>query len=88
MGFFQKLKQGLSKTRGGLTDRVDELVENTREIDDDFYDQLALDLRLNTGDGNGSDNIFNVATSRKVVDRLINTLGYWSKSLSKAKSFN
>ncbi|MBR6525779.1 MAG: signal recognition particle-docking protein FtsY [Clostridia bacterium] len=41
MGFFQRLKQGLTKTRGGLTDRVDELVENTREIDDDFYDELT-----------------------------------------------
>lgn len=41
MGFFQRLKQGLSKTRGGLTDRVDELVKNTRVIDDDFYDELT-----------------------------------------------
>ena len=41
MNFFQKLKAGLSKTRGGLTERVDELVENTRVIDDDFYDELT-----------------------------------------------
>ena len=41
MGFFQRLKQGLSKTRGGLTDKVDELVKNTREVDDDFYDELT-----------------------------------------------
>lgn len=41
MGFFQKLKAGLSKTRGGFTDRVDELVENTREIDEDFYEELT-----------------------------------------------
>ncbi|NLD82933.1 MAG: signal recognition particle-docking protein FtsY, partial [Clostridiales bacterium] len=41
MGFFQRLKQGLSKTRGGLTDKVDELVKNTRVIDEDFYDELT-----------------------------------------------
>ena len=41
MGFFQRLKQGLFKTRSGLTDKVDELVKNTREIDDDFYDELT-----------------------------------------------
>ncbi|MBQ9264853.1 MAG: signal recognition particle-docking protein FtsY [Clostridia bacterium] len=41
MGFFQRLKQGLTKTRGGLTDRVDELVKNTREVDEDFYDELT-----------------------------------------------
>lgn len=41
MGFFQRLKEGLSKTRGGLTDKVDELVKNTREVDEDFYDELT-----------------------------------------------
>ncbi len=41
MGFFQRLKQGLTKTRGGLTDKVDELVKNTREVDDDFFDELT-----------------------------------------------
>ncbi len=41
MGFFQKLKQGLTKTRGGLTEKVDELVKNTRLIDEDFYEELT-----------------------------------------------
>ena len=41
MGFFQRLKQGLTKTRGGFTEKVDELVQNTRLIDDDFYDELT-----------------------------------------------
>ena len=41
MGFFQRLKQGLTKTRGGLTDKVDELVKNTRVVDEDFYEELT-----------------------------------------------
>ncbi len=41
MGFFQRLKQGLTKTRGGLSNKVEELVQNTREVDDDFYDELT-----------------------------------------------
>ena len=41
MGFFQRLKEGLFKTRSGLTDKVDELVKNTRVIDDDFYEELT-----------------------------------------------
>ena len=41
MGFFQRLKDGLFKTRSGLTDKVDELVKNTRVVDDDFYDELT-----------------------------------------------
>lgn len=41
MGFFQRLKEGLTKTRGGLTERVDELVVNTRVIDEDFFEELT-----------------------------------------------
>lgn len=41
MGFFQKLKQSLTKTRGGFTEKVDELVQNTKEADDDFYEELT-----------------------------------------------
>ena len=41
MSFFQKLKAGLSKTRGNFTTKLDELVENTQIIDDDFYEELT-----------------------------------------------
>ena len=41
MGFFDRLKKGLSKSRGNLTERVDELVENTAVVDDDFYEELT-----------------------------------------------
>ncbi len=61
MGFFQRLKQGLSKTRGGFTDRVDELVENTRVIDDDFYDELT-DIRILSDVG--------VTATEEIMDRL------------------
>ena len=41
MGFFQRLKEGLFKTKSGLADKVEELAQNTRVIDDDFYDELT-----------------------------------------------
>lgn len=41
MSFFQRLKSGLSKTRGNFTTKVDELVENTQIIDEDFYEELT-----------------------------------------------
>ncbi len=41
MGFFQRLKEGLFKTKSGLADKVDKLAQNTRVIDDDFYDELS-----------------------------------------------
>ena len=40
-GFFARLREGLSKTRGNLTDKVDELVESTEVIDEDFYEDLT-----------------------------------------------
>ena len=46
MGFFQKLKDGLFKTRKNMTEKVDELVENTAKIDDDFYEELTDILLL------------------------------------------
>ncbi len=39
-GFFARLRSGLSKTRGNMTDKVDTLVRETERIDDDFYEGL------------------------------------------------
>ena len=39
-GFFSRLFDGLGKTRGNMTEKVDTLVRETRKIDDDFYDEL------------------------------------------------
>ncbi len=40
-GFFQRLFDGLSKTRSNLTDRVDNLVASSAVVDDDFFDELT-----------------------------------------------
>lgn len=39
-GFFDRLKQGLSKTRAGLTGRIDRLILNTKFINEDLLDEL------------------------------------------------
>lgn len=39
-GLFARLREGLSKTRGNLTDKVDDMVRENRKIDDDFYEEL------------------------------------------------
>ncbi|MBP3452340.1 MAG: signal recognition particle-docking protein FtsY [Clostridia bacterium] len=39
-GLFARLREGLSKTRGNMTNKVDELVKETRKIDEDFYEEL------------------------------------------------
>ena len=41
MGLFDKIKSGLRKTREMFSGRMDELVENYQELDDDFYEDLT-----------------------------------------------
>ena len=45
-GFFARLKSGLKKTRDQFTREVDDLVESTEVIDEDFYDNLTDILLL------------------------------------------
>ncbi|MBR3098972.1 MAG: signal recognition particle-docking protein FtsY [Clostridia bacterium] len=39
-GLFARLREGLSKTRGNMTDKVENMVRENRKIDDDFYEEL------------------------------------------------
>ena len=61
MGFFDRLKKGLSKSRGNLTERVDELVETPAVVDDDFYEELT-DILLLSAVG--------VRASTEIIDEL------------------
>ena len=60
-GLFSRLWEGLSKTRGSFSGRVDELIEATEEIDDDFYEDL-VDILIMSDMG--------VRTSDKVIQEL------------------
>lgn len=60
-GFFARLKQGLSKTRGQMTERIDELTKATQVIDEDFYEELT-DILLLSDAG--------VAATEKMIDAL------------------
>lgn len=60
-GLFSRLWNGLSKTRTNVAGRVDELIEATEEIDDDFYEDL-VDILIMSDMG--------VRTSDKVIDEL------------------
>ncbi len=46
MGFFDKIKAGLSKTRARFTDTLNEVFDNADAIDDDFFDELEETLIL------------------------------------------
>jgi len=60
-GIFSRLWQGLSKTRTNVAGRVDELIEATEEIDEDFYEDL-VDILIMSDMG--------VRTSDKVITEL------------------
>ena len=46
MGFFDKIKAGLAKTRAALSNTLDEVFTGYESIDDDFYDELEETLIL------------------------------------------
>ena len=46
MGFFDKIKEGLAKTRAAFTNLLNDVFDNADAIDDDFYDELEETLIL------------------------------------------
>ena len=61
MGFFDKIKEGLAKTRDALSDSLGSVFTGNTEIDDDFYDELEESLILAD---------LGVDTACKAVERL------------------
>ena len=61
MGFFDKIKAGLSKTRAALSNTLGSVFSGFSEIDDDFYDELEECLILAD---------LGVETATKATDRL------------------
>ena len=58
MGFFERLRAGLDKTRQNFTERIAELVSGSDTIDEDFYEELeALLVMADVG----------VATTEKLL---------------------
>ena len=41
MGLFDRIKAGMKRTREAFSGRMDELVENYKELDDEFYEDLT-----------------------------------------------
>ena len=65
MGFFDKIKAGLTKTRDALSDTLGSVFSGFSEIDDDFYDELEEALILAD---------LGVETALKAVERLRKTV--------------
>ena len=65
MGFFDKIKAGLAKTREALSDTLGSVFSGFTEIDDDFYDELEESLILAD---------LGVETAVKATERLRKTI--------------
>ncbi len=61
MGFFDKLKEGLKKTKDGFVSKVETLVNSFTKIDEEFFEELEETLILSD---------IGAATSASVCDRL------------------
>ena len=53
MGFFEKLKQGLFKTKNAIVGKIDNLFKSFRKVDEDLFDELeelliSADIGVNT----------------------------------------
>lgn len=69
-GLFSRLWNGLSKTRTNVAGRVDELIEATEEIDDDFYEDLVDILIMSDMGVRTSDNVI-AELKRRVQEQKI-----------------
>ena len=61
MGFFDKLKQGLGKTKSSFDEKINNVFSNFRKVDEDFLEEL-LDMLIMSDIG--------VETSEKIIDEL------------------
>ncbi|MCI8700245.1 MAG: signal recognition particle-docking protein FtsY [Clostridia bacterium] len=61
MGFFDKLKQGLSKTKTSFDEKINNVFSNFRKVDEDFLEELEEALILSD---------IGIETSVKIIGRL------------------
>ena len=61
MGFFDKLKQGLSKTKESFNEKINNVFKNFRKVDEDLLDELEEALIMSD---------VGMETSEKIIDNL------------------
>ena len=65
MGFFDKLKSGLFKTKSAIVDKIDSIFKSFAKVDDDLFDELE-ELLISADIG--------VVTTEKILDELRDTV--------------
>ena len=65
MGFFEKLKQGLGKTRDSLNDKINSVFSNFRKVDEDLLEELEEILIMSD---------IGVETATEIISKLRNRI--------------
>ena len=65
MGFFDKLKQGLIKTKDSINEKINDVFSNFRKVDEDFLEELEEALIMSD---------IGIETSNKIIDNLRNRI--------------
>ena len=73
MGFFDKLKAGLSKTKSSLMDGINSLLSGGRKIDEEFYDELEETLILSDLGGKTYEEIVDNLRKKVKEDKITDT---------------
>lgn len=72
-GFFSKLKNGLSKTRDALNDKVDSVLKVFKKVDEDLYEELEEALIMADVGVETSSYIIDVLRQRVKEKRIVDT---------------
>ena len=65
MGFFEKLKNGLTKTKNAIFGKIESIIKNFRHVDEDLFEELEEAL-ISADIG--------VYTTEEILDRLRDTV--------------
>ena len=65
MGFFDKLKNGLGKTKQNINDKINNVFANFRKVDEELLDELEEALIMSD---------IGIETSTKIISELINRI--------------
>lgn len=65
MGFFEKLKQGMNKTKSSFDEKINNVFKSFRKVDEEFLDELEEVLIMSD---------IGVETSVKIISNLRNRI--------------
>ena len=65
MGFFEKLKQGMNKTKNAFDEKINNVFKSFRKVDEDFLDELEEILIMSD---------IGVDTSVEIINNLRNKI--------------